>query len=59
MMGYNIHTNKATKLTQNIEFMQKKYETLKTLTLNIALKTHLNNNKKISNDMDLPSIVKL
>jgi hypothetical protein len=38
MMGYNIHTNKATKLTQNIEFMQKKYETLKTLTLNIALK---------------------
>jgi hypothetical protein len=45
MMGYNIHTNKATKPTQNIEFM-KKNETLKTLTLNIALKTHLNNNKK-------------
>jgi hypothetical protein len=23
MMGYNIHTNKATKAKQNIDFMQK------------------------------------
>jgi hypothetical protein len=48
MMGYNIHTNKVTKLKQNIEFMKKQndYETLETLTLNIILNIHLNNNKK-------------
>jgi hypothetical protein len=46
MMGYNIHTNKAAKSKQNIEFMQKKnYETLESLTLNIASNTHLNNKK--------------
>jgi hypothetical protein len=46
MMGYNIHTNKTTKLKQNIYFMQKNYyETLDTLTLNITSNTHLNNKK--------------
>jgi hypothetical protein len=45
-MGYNIYTNKATKHTQNIEFTQRnEYETLETLTLNIALNTYLNNKK--------------
>jgi hypothetical protein len=48
MMGYNIHTNKAIKPKQNIEFMQKNdYETLETLILNIASNTLLNNNKKL------------
>jgi hypothetical protein len=56
-MCYNIHTNKATKPKQNIEFMKKKYETLETLTLNIASNTHLNK-KNMSNDMNLPSTVK-
>jgi hypothetical protein len=59
MMGYNIHTNKATKPKQNIEFMQKNdYETLETLILNIASNPHLNNNKNLINGMDLPSRVK-
>jgi hypothetical protein len=45
-MGYKIHTNKTTKPKQNIEFMEKNYyETLKTLILNIASNTHLNNKK--------------
>jgi hypothetical protein len=36
------------------------YETLETLILNVASNTHiLNNNKNLSNDMDLPSRVKL
>jgi hypothetical protein len=57
-MGYKIYTNKATKPKQNIEFMQKNdYETLETLILNIASNTHLNNNKNLSNDMDLLSRV--
>jgi hypothetical protein len=60
-MDYNIHTNKATKPNKNIEFMQTNdYETLETLILNVASNTHiLNNNKNLSNDMDLPSRVKL
>jgi hypothetical protein len=42
MIGYNVHTNKVTKPTQNIEFMQKNdYETLETLILNIVSNTHL------------------
>jgi hypothetical protein len=58
MMGCNIHTNKATKPKQNIEFWKKNdYKTLETLILNIASDTHLNNKKNLSNDMDLPSRV--
>jgi hypothetical protein len=57
-MGYKIHTNKAIKPKQNIEFMQKTdYETLEILILNIASNTHLNNNKNLSNGKDLPSRV--
>jgi hypothetical protein len=57
-MGYKIHTNKATKPKQNIEFMPKNdYEILETLILNIASNTHLNNKNKISNVMDLASRV--
>jgi hypothetical protein len=45
-MSYNIHTNNATRPTQNKYFMQKNvYETLETLTLNITSNTHLNNKK--------------
>jgi hypothetical protein len=44
-MSYNIHTNNVTKPNQNIYFMQKN-EILKTLTLNIASNTHLNNKNK-------------
>jgi hypothetical protein len=45
-MGYKIHTNKATKPKQNIEFYEKNdYETLETLILNIVSNTHLNNKK--------------
>jgi hypothetical protein len=46
-MGYKIHTNNTTKPKQNIEFIENNgYKTLETLILNIALNTHLNNNKK-------------
>jgi hypothetical protein len=56
-MSYKIHTNKATKPKQSIEFMQKSgYETLETLILNIASNTHLNK-KTLSIDMDWPSRV--
>jgi hypothetical protein len=45
-------------VVKQLEFIEKiDYETLKTLILNIALNTHLNNNKNLSNDIDLPSIV--
>jgi hypothetical protein len=57
-MGYKIHTNKATKLKQNIEFMQKNdNEILEILILNIASNTHLSNNKNLSNGKDLSSRV--
>jgi hypothetical protein len=39
--------------------MQKNdYETLETLTLNIALNKNLNNKKNLSSDIDLPSRLK-
>jgi hypothetical protein len=51
-MSYKIHTNKATKPKQSIDFMQKSgYETLETLILNVASNTHLNK-KTLSIDMD-------
>jgi hypothetical protein len=57
-MGYKIHTNKTTKPKKNIEFVEKNdYKTVETLILNIASNTHLNNNKNLSNGMDLPSRV--
>jgi hypothetical protein len=59
-MVYKIHTNKASKPKQNIEFMQKKNdnETLEILILNIASNTHINK-KNLSNGKYLPSRVNL
>jgi hypothetical protein len=54
-MGYWIHTHKTTKLNQNMVVMPKTLLNPRlTLTLNIASNTPLNNNKNLSNDMNLP-----